>query len=173
MKGMVSIDEAAALARLIRDLEPGEWMARLNMVPPAGIEVRHTGTEKGRGVYALRDFAANQHVETCPVKVFLTPDFDSLPEELRERVFNWGILISKPENRYALCLGFGSFYNDTNDAQQPNLRYFGIRTTSQVTFVASRAIHVGDELTISYDVASGVVTSGTGSWMRRQKKPRL
>ena len=170
MKVRVSIEEAAAAARLIRDLIPGEWMRQMDLVPPAGIEVRNTGTEKGRGVYASQVFSKGQHIETCPVLIFFAPNLDSLPEELDDRIFCWSTLLNKPVGLRALCLGFGSLYND---ALQPNLRYFGIRTTSCISFVTTRSIDIGEELTISYDIPAGIPTSVTGDWLRRRGKSRL
>lgn len=170
MKVNVSIEEAAAAARLIRDLNPGAWMLRMNLTPPAGVEVRDTGTGKGRGVYATQGFSKGQHIETSPVMLFFAPNVDLLPEELDDRVFSWSALINKPAGLRALCLGLGSLYND---APQPNVRYFGIRTTSCMSFVATRPIDSGEELTISYDIPAGITTHVTGDWMRRRGKSRL
>jgi uncharacterized protein len=138
-------------------------MARLSLRPPT-VEVRHTGTSKGLAVYALRSLGAGEHVETCPVILFTEDDYGALPKAIRERLFNWSALISKPRRQHALALGYGSVYNHANPA---NLTYSALRSNSTLTFIAARAIGIGEELTINYDERSGTDPFDESAWMKR------
>ena len=103
-------------------------------------------------------------METCPVIVFASEDFNALPQMLRERLFDWSKLINKPPGQHAMALGYGSVYNYANPA---NLRYCAMRSTFTITFVAARDIQMGEELTINYDEPSGFDPSPVSAWMSR------
>ncbi|HET9106794.1 MAG TPA: SET domain-containing protein-lysine N-methyltransferase [Steroidobacteraceae bacterium] len=125
------------------------------------VDVRFTGTPRGLGVYAAREFKAGELVENCPVIVFEEKDWDRLPKLLRVRLFNWSQLINKPPGQHALALGYGSIYNSANPA---NMKYSGVRSTSMLMFSTIRAAHAGEELTINYDMRGGVNWESESAW---------
>jgi hypothetical protein len=130
------------------------------------VEIRDTGTEKGRGVFALQGFRVGDLVEACPTIVFQYPHRD-LPRQLRERVFDWTVLAQMPErDMQAIALGFGGMYNHDNPA---NMRYEAIvdEPMSLLRFIAVRAVSTGEELTINYDGRGGVSPSGNNHWFER------
>lgn len=138
-------------------------MSHENFKPPA-VEVRSAGGPKGLGVFAAREFKAGELVESCPVLIFEEKDWDRLPETLRVRLFDWSRLLNKPPGQHALALGYGSLYNSANPA---NMRYSGLRSTSTMMFSAIRVIHVGQELTINYDMRGGVNWEPESAWAKR------
>ena len=87
--------------------------------------VAHTGTSKGRGVFATRDHAAGEIVESCPVILF-NATFVEIPIEVRRILFNWGVLANTRQS-HCLALGYGSLYNHGNPA---NMRYEGDGSTT-------------------------------------------
>jgi len=72
------------------------------------VYVKDTGTKKGRGAFAAKNFKKGDLVEECPVIILLRP-IDQLPPRLKIMVFNWGNLTNSPPSN-ALSLGFGSMY---------------------------------------------------------------
>lgn len=135
-------------------------------IRPPNVEIRDTRTAKGIGVYAVQPLAQGEQVETCPVVIVAAEDFDALPKILRERLFDWSALIHKTPGQHALALGYGSIYNHANPA---NLKYFALRSTSTITFVANRVIEAGEELTINYDERGGFDAAVQSAWMKRNK----
>jgi hypothetical protein len=110
------------------------------------LEIKDT-TDRGRGVFACRDFAPGDLIETTPV-ILITPGdwFCVAPTALASYVFNFG-----PEKDHAaLALGCGSLYNHS---YAPNARYFKDWERREIRFVAVRAIRPGDEITVNYNGA--------------------
>jgi SET domain len=134
----------------------------MNPIYPADICVKDTGTVKGRGVYALRDFAEGEVVEQCPVIILLRP-YDQLPPRIQTIVFNWGNL-AKTTPSFALALGFGSLYNHANPA---NLRYEAVPEDSTIHFIAVCAIQKDEELTINYNAGGGSHVSQEDTWFKQ------
>ena len=125
----------------------------------ARVELRDTGTTKGRGVFALQAFRAGDVIEVCPVITFETPS-EALPEVLDRLVYDWEVLANKPGTD-ALALGFGSLYNDDNPA---NMRYEAIPTEAVLRFIAVRDIKDNEELTINYSARGGGATWHDDNW---------
>lgn len=121
--------------------------------------VRHTGTSRGRGLYAASPIGAGTVVEVCPV-VFVPGPFLSLPLVVRRIVFPWGEL-ARQESMYAISLGYGGIYNHANPA---NLRYAALVESDCLQFTAARPIQEGEELTINFNSLTGDVTSNTDTW---------
>jgi SET domain-containing protein len=128
------------------------------IVAAAGF-VQHTGTEKGRGVFAARALAAGEVVEVCPV-VILRNRWDEMPPEVRRVVFDWGYLSGRAPAS-CLALGWGSMYNHANPA---NVRYVAVPDEELLKFVAARDIAAGEELTINYNETGGDVHSTADVW---------
>lgn len=128
-------------------------------IPSARLEIRETGTPKGRGVFALQALHAGDVVEVCPVVIFATPA-EVLPEALDMLMFDWGVLANTPGTD-ALALGFGSLYNDDNPA---NMRYEAVPSQLLLRFIAVRDIDPDEELTINYSARGGGAVWHDDSW---------
>ncbi len=95
-------------------------------------------TRYGRGVFATRRYEQGDEVETCPT---LQVPEDEISGLLSDYVFK-----SVDDDQVLVLLGYGSLYNHSS---KPNLEY--VQDDPQtVTFLASRTIEPGDELTIDY-----------------------
>ncbi len=134
----------------------------INTIHAADVYIKDTGTIKGRGAFAKRDFAEGEIVEQCPVIILLRP-FEQLPPRLKTMVFNWGYL-AKTTPSHALALGFGSLYNHDNPA---NLRYEGAPDDEAIHYIAVRAINKDEELTINYNAGGGSHLSDNDSWFKQ------
>lgn len=130
-------------------------------------EIRPTGTAKGRGVFALRDFANGEVVEEAPALLGKFGGGDG--GAFKHLEFAWSKLIGQEATRLyqaAIALGNGSFYNSANPA---NMRYEADEAPEVIRFIAARAIAAGEELTINYSAAGGGTTSATDAWFDRMK----
>ena len=130
----------------------------------ARVELRDTGTPKGRGVFALQAFREGEVIEVSPVVIFETPS-EALPEAIDSLVFDWGVLANKPGTD-ALALGYGSLYNDDNPA---NMRYEAIPSEAVLRFIAVRDIKADEELTINYSARGGGATWHDDNWFDGKK----
>jgi hypothetical protein len=123
------------------------------------VQIRQTGTPRGRGVFAARDFRIDELVETSPV-VILASHFESLPLALQRMVYAWPRADESPCAQ-AIALGYGSLYNGANPA---NLRYERDLGHARIHFFAARAITSGEELTINYSAGDGSPTTHHDGW---------
>lgn len=136
---------------------------RAEPIVAPSVVIRDTQTARGLGVFAVRDFSAGELVERCPVILFETKDFMTLPTEFKRRTFDWSALINKRKGQLAFALGYGSMYNHANPA---NLTYSALRSTNVLMFFANQTIQAGTELTINYDVRLGFDSSAESSWAK-------
>jgi hypothetical protein len=104
---------------------------------PAGLEIKES--RHGRGVFATRHFDAGDPVEHCPT---LQLPGDQVVGRLGDYVFG----SNEDESAVILLLGFGMLYNHS---AEPNLEYVQ-EEPDVITFLATRPIEPGDELTIDY-----------------------
>lgn len=130
--------------------------------------VAETGTPRGKGVYAGRDFAAGELVETCTVLPYRM-SFDKLSRALQRCVFNWSE-DDEPTPFHAHAMGFGSFYNHANPA---NLRYEADRPHLEMRFFTVDAVVRGTELTINYNAEDGGPTWDDDYWFEEMNIKRL
>lgn len=130
--------------------------------PSIRLDIRHTGTSRGRGVFVLDSIAENQLVETAPVLV-IKCDFEDLPALLTTYVFDWETLAGV-NGAHAVGLGYASMYNHANPA---NLRYEADARESLLRFYAVRPIEAGEELTINYNAEGGAPVSTDNNWFER------
>lgn len=137
-------------------------------IVPAQAYVAHTGTRKGRGVFAARAFAAGETVEVCPVVPFVVGPVE-LPAELKRVLFNWGYLSGEPGPQ-GLALGYGSLYNHGNPA---NMRYQADTKSVSLHFIAVRAVQAGEELTVNYNAHGGGAEWSDDAWFERMGVERL
>jgi hypothetical protein len=93
----------------------------------------------GRGVFATRRFTTGETVEICPALQLPDADVTGL---LGDYVFSSGT-----DGEVLLLLGYGSLYNHSFEATVECVRDEGDVT---MTFMATRPIRRGDELTIDY-----------------------
>ena len=128
------------------------------------VYLKDTGTAKGRGVFANRDFEKGEVVERCPVLLMPIP-LQQLPEEVKSLLFSWRRLAGTPQIRHALALGFGSMYNHDNPA---NMRYEAERYNQVLTFITVRRVAKDEELTINYNAGGGGPASTNDNWFRRR-----
>jgi len=135
---------------------------------PASIYVAETGTARGKGVYAARDFARGELVENCTVLPYRM-SFDKLSHELQHCVFNWSE-DDEPTPFHAHAQGFGSFYNHANPA---NLYYEKDRKNLQMRFFAVDALSSGTELTINYNAEDGGPTWDDDYWFEEMNIRRI
>lgn len=134
----------------------------MNTIHPADVYVKDTGTIKGRGVFALREFAEGEVVEQCPVIILLRA-YDQLPPRIQTMVFNWGNL-AKTNPSYAMSLGYGSLYNHDNPA---NLHYEAVPDCNIIQFITVRNIKKDEELTINYNAGGGSHISEHDTWFKQ------
>lgn len=136
-------------------------LARYGTTPPDGsrICVRDTGTPRGRGVFAARNFAVGELIETSLV-VVVEARFEQLPGVLQRMVFSWRDADGSREV-HGLALGCGSLYNGANPA---NVRYERDLIQAQIRFFAARDIARGEELTINYSAGDGSPATKDDAW---------
>jgi len=128
------------------------------VVPPQ-VRIEDTGSARGRGVFADRDFRAGEIVETSPVVIVETA-VEALPIELQRMLFAWPGK-SGAGSVHALALGYGSLYNGANPA---SLRFERDPGAGVIRFVAARDIVKGEELTINYSAADGDAVTTADEW---------
>lgn len=128
----------------------------------AQLEMRDTGTPKGRGVFACRAFAAGDIVEEAPVILF-DDAWADLPHDVQKVLFSWRAL-GGDGAAHALALGFGSLYNHSSPA---NMRYEADTALRVVRFVAVRDIPAGTELCINYNARGGGAEWTDNNWFDR------
>lgn len=122
----------------------------MNGPQDVGLSIADTGTPRGNGVFAGRDFAAGELLEVCTVLPYRM-SFDRLSPELQQVVFDWSD-DDDPRPFHAHVMGFGSFYNHANPA---NVRYEAHRDALEMRFYTVEPIARGTELTINYDGDGG------------------
>ena len=125
--------------------------------------IKDTGTDRGRGVFALKPYSSGDVVEVCPVLVFAKASLE-LPEPFDKRVFDWAVLAGAPPASSALALGYGSMYNHANPA---NMRYEADAPSRLMRFIAVRDIDADQELTINYNGYGGVAEWPEDHWFER------
>lgn len=129
------------------------------VILPPDVYVADTGTSKGRGVFANRDFLKGEIVERAPVVILLRP-FDQLPPRLQPLLFNWGSLTHAAPCS-AIALGFGSIYNHDNPS---NMQFAADVESSLLIYTTVRAIKKHEELTVNYNSGDGSNTSDGNRW---------
>jgi len=133
-------------------------------IAPPMVSIRDTGSAKGRGCFAEKDFEAGELVEAAPV-VLQQANFAALPPEIKTYVFHWGALCGIGR-AYALALGYGGLYNHDNPA---NMRYEADPANLVLRFLATRNIAAGEELTINYNNPSGTQNGSDRDWFAQMK----
>jgi SET domain-containing protein len=102
---------------------------------------------KGRGVFARRAIRKGEVIESVPVLIMTSEEYEEGLSKtlLKNYCFGWGT------DQVALALGYGSLYNHS---YRPNARYEDIGTQTK-DFVAVRDIAEGEEITVNYNGKPG------------------
>lgn len=104
-----------------------------------GIEVRSAGV-KGRGVFAIRDFAVGEVIERCPVVIISASDVQGRAK-FEEYLFHWFAA------QWAMVCGFGMLYNHS---REPNAEFVRFPSAHVMHIVAVEDIPANREITIDY-----------------------
>jgi uncharacterized protein len=106
------------------------------------IVIRQT-PDKGRGVFAQKQFVKDEIIENAPVIVLPTQQEQFLDQTiLKDYYYHWA------DGTSALALGFGSLYNHS---YTPNARYVRKHAEAIMAFTALRLIEVDEEITVNYN----------------------
>lgn len=116
---------------------------------------------KGRGVFALKDFAPGEVIERAPVIVIPAEQTRHIEATVLDNyTYCWG----EEGKELALVLGAGSVYNHSS---HPNAVYERAPDELEMRYVALREIAEGEEIFINYlgrsDDTTPVVFEGS-SW---------
>jgi SET domain-containing protein len=107
------------------------------------LEIKTT-QNKGRGVFAARDFREGEIIEKCHIILCREADTELIDRTfLHNYYFNWG----PKRNRVAITLGYGSLYNHS---YEPNAVYTKDFENNMVIFRSLKPIKVGKEITVHY-----------------------
>ncbi len=123
----------------------------MKRVVPPDAYVQDTGTDKGRAVFAGRDFTKGELIEAAPVLVQPDP-FHSLTPLVQRIVYNWQQLTQAKSYSSGLIYGYGSIYNHNNPA---NMRYEANANDHVMSYYAARDIKKDEELTVNYNDTMG------------------
>lgn len=107
------------------------------------IEVRKT-TNKGWGIFALKDFKKGEMIESAPVLTFDTKGRKTLEKTiLSHYIYPW-----KSTRGAALVLGYGSIYNHSFS---PNADWKQNFKTNSMVYRAIKPIKKGEEILVNYN----------------------
>lgn len=137
----------------------------LPVADPARVTIGTT-PDRGRAIFAARDFAKGELVDTAPV-ILGDTHWDDLPNWIGHYVYAWHDIGGRGAI-VAVALGHGSLYNASTDA---NLSFRAARTNDAIEYHAARDIRAGEELTINYSSDHGGPTSNDNSWFTDRDIP--
>jgi hypothetical protein len=107
------------------------------------IEVRRT-KNKGRGVFALKDFAAGELVEKAPI-INITP---TERKQCEKTILNYYIYPWRSTRSGSIVLGYGSIYNHSFT---PNADWKQNFKEEVMTYRALKPIKAGEEILVNYN----------------------
>lgn len=117
----------------------------------------------GLGVFAARDFEAEEIIEVCPLILFPKSELQHIRQTtLDDYYFDWG----DDGEWYAMALGYGSLYNHS---YEPNAEYGMDFDAKTIDFYCIRPIKAGEEITINYN---GDPAVNTPVWFENDGKLR-
>lgn len=114
---------------------------------------KQSGLHKGRGVFALVDFAEGDVVEQSPVTIVPKAETDMFDQGMNgdDSIIDQYLLRWRPEikgQEYCLGHGFLMLYNHSGKANGILTYQFDFKT---ISMVAARDIRAGEEITFDYD----------------------
>lgn len=136
----------------------------MEIIKPVEAYIKETGTGKGRGVFAGRDFKKGELIEVAPIIVMYRP-FAQVPPVLQTVIFNWTSLANLPQPASAVVLGFGSMYNHANPA---NMVYKANLEDTTIHYIAVTDVSKDEELTVNYNAGGGSEVSETDDWFKKR-----
>ena len=139
---------------------------------------------KGRGLFANRDFKIGETIESSPVVIFTYQKgvskseqlifinnvqtlvkteihIENIPIEVHNIVFNWSFLTKNGKKESCIALGYGSLFNSANPA---NMEYFADEKNMLLNFISTRDIKKDEELTVNYSGVNGSNLSVRNNW---------
>lgn len=108
------------------------------------IEIKYINKNKGRGVFALKNFKTGEIVESCPV-IRLTP---GERKHCSKTVLNCYMYPWRSTRSASLVLGYGSIYNHSFT---PNADWKQNFRSSMMVYRAIKPIDKGEEITVNYN----------------------
>ncbi|HEX8923121.1 MAG TPA: SET domain-containing protein [Patescibacteria group bacterium] len=99
---------------------------------------------KGRAVFALKNFETDEIIESCPV-LKLTP---KERKHCEKTMLNYYVYPWKSTRSAAVVLGFGSIYNHS---YTPNADWKQNFKTNCMVYRAIKPIKKGEEITVNYN----------------------
>lgn len=109
------------------------------------LEIRHTQTLRGLGIYSNVSIPKNAIIEICPL-VLLRCEFNHIPKELRSYVYDLSDVMNG--STFAVVMGYGGLYNHSGNA---NVHYEYNSEDNCFVYVAAKNIKIDDELLINYN----------------------
>lgn len=107
------------------------------------IKVRRT-KNKGRGVFALKDFKEGEIIEKCPIINITAKE----RKHCEKTVLNYYIYPWRSTRSGSIVLGYGSIYNHSFN---PNADWKQNFKEEKMTYRALKEIQKGDEITVNYN----------------------
>lgn len=108
------------------------------------MNIRNT-KNKGRGVFASKNYNIGETIEDCPVIVLSSMDRKGIEgTNLYNYYFSWGA----NRDEAAIALGYGSLYNHS---YSPNAKYIKQTREGILRIVTYRDIRIGDEIKVNYN----------------------
>lgn len=106
-------------------------------------EVKNT-SDKGRGVFATKDFNQGDIIEHCPI-IFINENEEPFIQKtiLGKYIYEWS-----DKNNGAIILGYGSIYNHS---YHPNAEYIRDFKNNILIYKAIKNISSGAEITVNYN----------------------
>lgn len=115
--------------------------------PPLGVRMAPSSLRgAGRGMFAVKDFAQGDLIESCPV--IALPDHKDRARLRRTGLVNYYFLWGPERTQAAICLGYGSLYNHS---YEPNARWDKQVEEERMDFYAISDISAGEEITVNYN----------------------
>lgn len=107
------------------------------------IEIRNT-RNKGRGVFALKDFKEGEIIENCPVIWLTSKD----RKHCEKTILNYYVYPWRSTVTGSVVLGYGSIYNHSFD---PNADWKQNFKTKNMVYRAIKPIKKGEEILVNYN----------------------
>lgn len=107
------------------------------------IQIKQT-QNRGRGVFATKDFTSGEIIEICPVLILNEQESKNYENTiLGNYLYEW-----ESEEDGAIILGYGLIYNHS---YTPNAEYVRNFSDKTMTYQAVKDIKAGEEILINYN----------------------
>jgi SET domain-containing protein len=142
----------------------------MNRIYSPDVYIADTLTDKGRGVFAGRDYRAGEVVEVAAVIVLENGDVALLGKTLlRTYDFDWQVLAKTKTPATAIAAGYGGMYNHADPA---NMIYRADPVAVTLIFTAVRDISRDEQLTINYNARGGGPVWHDDNWFESESIKR-